>query len=292
MFRERIRQAYSRLSPNKKKVADFLMEFHHDAAFMTASQLARHLNVDVATVVRFAQDIGYAGYPALAREVQSLVKGELKAAHEFAAGKAKAESLFVKIMLEERENIEQSLMNIPADTVQQVVAILKAAKNIYIIAQGEALDLARFFATRLRLQGLQVETLSGDSVILALALSGLTADDVVVGLGHSKFAVETAGAIRFARERGAKTVGLVSTHASPVAHVAESVILCPSKSMTPVLSFGSMASVMDAILQMIVLEQPDKAAEQQANFEQTYIELVKEQRENFVALEKDIARAG
>ena len=62
--------------------------------------------------------------------------------------------------------------------------------------------------------------------------------------------------------------------------------------MTPVLSFGSMASVMDAILQMIVLEQPDKAAEQQANFEQTYIELVKEQRENFVALEKDIARAG
>jgi len=262
MFRERIRQAYSRLSPNKKKVADFLMEFHHDAAFMTASQLARHLNVDVATVVRFAQDIGYAGYPALAREVQSLVKGELKAAHEFAAGKAKAESLFVKIMLEERENIEQSLMNIPADTVQQVVAILKAAKNIYIIAQGEALDLARFFATRLRLQGLQVET------------------------------VETAGAIRFARERGAKTVGLVSTHASPVAHVAESVILCPSKSMTPVLSFGSMASVMDAILQMIVLEQPDKAAEQQANFEQTYIELVKEQRENFVALEKDIARAG
>jgi len=291
MFRERIRQAYARLSPNKKKVADFLMESHCDVAFMTASRLAHHLDVDVATVVRFAQDIGYAGYPALAREVQDLVKDEIKTAHEFAAGKVKAESPFVAIMLKERENIEQSIMNIPADTVQQAVATLKAAKNIYVVAQGEVLDMARFFVTRLRLQGLQAEALSGDTVALALALDKLTAGDVVVGLSHSKLAVETAGAIRFARERGAKTVGLVSTHTSPVAHVVDLAIICPSQSMTTMPSLGSMASVMDAILQMLALEQPEKAAEQQAAFKRTYIELVEGQRESLVALEKEVARS-
>jgi DNA-binding MurR/RpiR family transcriptional regulator len=291
MFRERIRQTYPRLSPNKKKVADFLMESHRDVAFMTASRLARHLKVDVATVVRFAQDIGYAGYPALAREIQELVKNELKSAHEFAAGEVKAESPFVAIMLKERENVERALMNIPADTVQQAVTTLKAAQNIYIIAQGEVLDLARFFATRLQLQGLQAKALSGDTVAMALALDKLTAGDVVVGLSHSKCAVETAGAVRFAREREAKTVGLVSTHASPVAHVVELVIICPSKSMTAMPSLGSMASIMDAILQMLTLDRPEEAAERQAALERTYIELVEGQRESFVALEKEVAKS-
>jgi DNA-binding MurR/RpiR family transcriptional regulator len=292
MFRERVRRAYPRLSPNKRKVADFLMESHRDVAFMTASQLARRLEVDVATVVRFAQDIGYAGYPALAREIQGLVRGELKAAHGFAAGRAMAEkSPFIAIMLKERENIEQSLMNIPVDTVHQVIATLKAAKNIYVVAQGEAQDLARFFVSGLQLQGLRAETLSGDSVALALTLSKLTPDDVVVGLSHSQFAVETAGALRFADEQGAKTVGLVGTHASPVAHVAESVILCSSKSIAPVPSFGAIVSVMDTILQMLALEHPEKAAEHQATFERVYVELVEGQRESFVAIEKEVTRS-
>lgn len=291
MFRERIRKAYARLSPNKKKVADFLMESHYDAAFMTASQLARHLKVDVATVVRFAQDIGYAGYPALAREVQGLVKDELKVFHDFEAGKTVEESLFAKIMLKERENIEESLMKIPADTMQQVVALLKAAKTIYIIAQGEDFDLARFFVARLQSQGFQAEALSGDFVALALTLNKLTADDVVIGLSHSKFAAETAGALRFSIKQGARTVGLVGTHASPVAHVAEVMVLCPSKSMTTMVSFGAMVAVIDAVLQMLALEEPGKVAERRAAFEQAYVALVGEQHDSFVALEKETTRS-
>jgi DNA-binding MurR/RpiR family transcriptional regulator len=291
MFRKRIRQTYPRLSPNKKKIADFLMESHQAAAFMTASQLARNLGVDVATVVRFAQDIGYAGYPALAREIQALVQGELQVAHEFAAGKVKAESPFVSIMLKERDNIEQALMKVPTETVEQIVGTLKAANHIYIIAQGEPLDLARFFAARLQLEGLRAEAVSGDTVSVTLALDKLTADDAVVGLGHSKVTVETAGALRFARERGAKTVGLVSTHASPVAHVAELAIVCPSKSTTAMPSFGSMASVMDTILQMLVSKEQEKVAERQASLERTYIELVEKQRESLTFLEKEVTKS-
>jgi len=288
MFRERIRQTYSKLSPNKKKIADFLMASQQEAAFMTASQLARHLKVDVATVVRFAQDIGYAGYPALAREVQTLVKGELKIAREFTTGEVTAESPFATIMLKERENIEQALTSIPAETVQEVVEMLKKARRIYVVAQGEPLNLGCFFATRLQLQGLQAKALSGDPAALALVLNRLTADDVVIGVSHSKAAVEAAGALHFARELGAKTVGLVSTHASPVAHVAELVIICPSKSTTVAPSFGSMVSVMDAILQMLA---PAEAAEQQASFEQTYIKLVEGQSETFTDLKKDVTRS-
>ncbi|MCR4406016.1 MAG: MurR/RpiR family transcriptional regulator [Anaerolineae bacterium] len=291
MFQERIRQTYAKLSPNKKKIADFLMSSPQEAAFMSASQLARHLKVDVATVVRFAQDIGYSGYPPLAREVQSLVRGELKIARELATGEIKAESPFIAVMLNERENIEQALTTIPAQTIQQVTEALRAAKYIYIIAQGESLSLAHFFAARLRSQGLPAEAFSGDTAALAPALGKLTAGDLVVGVSHSKAAIETAGALQFARERGAKTVGLVSTHASPVAHVADTVIICPSKSMTAIPSFGSLVSVMDAIWQILAGEAPEKVSEQQAALEQTYVKLVESQGEAFAAFRKDVTRS-
>jgi DNA-binding MurR/RpiR family transcriptional regulator len=81
MFRERIAQQYDRLGRNQKRIADFLTQDYREAAFMNGSMLSEHLNVDPATVTRFAQRLGYTGYPDLLREIQELVKEELRAAY-------------------------------------------------------------------------------------------------------------------------------------------------------------------------------------------------------------------
>ncbi|HJX38286.1 MAG TPA: hypothetical protein VJ714_06795 [Anaerolineae bacterium] len=81
MFRERIAQQYDRLGRNQKRIADFLTHEYRDAAFMNGAMLSERLEVDPATVTRFAQRLGYAGYPELLREIQELVKEELKAAY-------------------------------------------------------------------------------------------------------------------------------------------------------------------------------------------------------------------
>jgi len=81
MFQERIAQQYARLGRNQKRIADFLTQEYREAAFMNGSALSQRLDVDPATVTRFAQRLGYTGYPDLQREVQELVKEELKAAY-------------------------------------------------------------------------------------------------------------------------------------------------------------------------------------------------------------------
>ena len=81
MFHERIAQHYARLGRNQKRIADFLTQEYREAAFMNGSALSQRLDVDPATVTRFAQRLGYTGYPDLQREVQELVKEELKAAY-------------------------------------------------------------------------------------------------------------------------------------------------------------------------------------------------------------------
>ena len=73
MFRERITRNYQSLSPSFKKIADFILTSHQRVAFLSASRLAKHLGVDVATVTRFAQQLGYDGYTQLIREIQEKV---------------------------------------------------------------------------------------------------------------------------------------------------------------------------------------------------------------------------
>ena len=69
MFQDRIREYYDNLTPGFRRLADFLLNYTLDAAFLTASELARRVKVDPATVVRFSQDIGYSGYRELSREI-------------------------------------------------------------------------------------------------------------------------------------------------------------------------------------------------------------------------------
>src|SRR5512142_2668892 len=81
-WRERIAKAFDRMSASNRKVASFLIEHPTEAAFMTGSQLAYHLDLDPATIVRFAQSLGYPGYPELSADVQGSVRAIFDVAHE------------------------------------------------------------------------------------------------------------------------------------------------------------------------------------------------------------------
>ena len=77
MYRDRIRTIYEHLSPGYRRIADFLLTHYQDAAFMTAAEVARQATVDTALVVRFAQRLGYPGYPELIGDIQEDVKRDL-----------------------------------------------------------------------------------------------------------------------------------------------------------------------------------------------------------------------
>ena len=82
MYTERIQEIYSDLSPGYRRVADYLVNNYRDAAFMTAAEVGRASKVDTTLVVRFAQRLGYPGYPELIEEVQERVKEDLRSAYE------------------------------------------------------------------------------------------------------------------------------------------------------------------------------------------------------------------
>jgi DNA-binding MurR/RpiR family transcriptional regulator len=259
LFREKIAEHYIRLGRNQRKIADFLTQQYHEAAFENAFALSQRLAVDPATVTRFAQRLGYAGYPELLREIQAMVKKELKVAYKPAVDKQDEEGLFLQALAQEKENIERAMTHLKGETVAEVVSALRAGRNVYVVAQGLAMDAARIFVFHLRgLLRLPVQLVAADTLEAPVFLSSLGAEDVVMGVSLSAVHDDTAQILRLAQSRGAKTIGLSASHSSPTASAADLTIVYPSESTAGIPSVASLTSILTALFQVIARREPER----------------------------------
>lgn len=259
MFQEKIAQHYARLGRNQKKIADFLTQQYHEAAFINAFALSQRLAVDPATVTRFAQRLGYAGYPELLREIQAMVKKELKVSYKRPLGKADEAGLFLQALAQEKENLERAMTHVTGDTVAGVVSALRGARNIYVVAQGLAKGAAQILVTHLRgLLGMPAELVAAEQLGAPMFLSTLAQEDVVMGVSLSALYDDTALILKLARSRGAKTVGVAASHTSPTASAADLILVCPGESTTGIPSAANLTAILTALFQVIALQEPEK----------------------------------
>ena len=72
-FNQQINECFDRLTKSEKKIATYLMRNYEEAAFLSAADLAKRLEISEATVVRFAYSLDLSGYPELRQQLQELV---------------------------------------------------------------------------------------------------------------------------------------------------------------------------------------------------------------------------
>ena len=72
-----IRASRDSFSKGQKRIADYILNNYDKAAFMTAARLGQTAQVSESTVVRFAAELGYSGYPAMQKALQEIIRGKL-----------------------------------------------------------------------------------------------------------------------------------------------------------------------------------------------------------------------
>jgi len=248
MILDKIRQLYPHLTKSQKRLADFIATSYQEAAFMTASRLAHHLSVNEATVIRFAQRLGYSGYPGLIQDIQALVRDELKT-------RADVETVqtdpFIGLMHNEIENLERAISHISSELAQETVKVLLEAKRTYVIGQGISNALALLFSQALLLLGLDAASPPADPTNLALMLTRIREGDAVVGISAVAESLEVANVLRYAGRKGAHTLALTMSPISPCAQAAELAISAPSNELFGVPTFAVCAVVIDALVQSL-----------------------------------------
>jgi len=271
MFRERISRSYQSLSPNFKKIADLILTSHRRVAFMSASRLARHLGVDVATVTRFAQYLGYEGYVQLIREIQEAVAEEMRQARAATAERLEsAQGLFAQLLWRDWANLERTIQNLPLDRAEQAVAALRSARRIYLVSEGVGAGLAQAAGTYLRMVHTDVVVLDEGLFDLALALKDLEPQDLVIGIGFTSYAFSATRALEQARKVGARTIGVISQADCPVAQAAEILFCCSTVENGYLPSPTGVAAILFALCYSLYLSDLEGYHRQLLRFQNAY----------------------
>ena len=252
-FLERIAHEYSHLTKSQKRLADFITGSYLDAAFLSSTELAAQLEMDAGTVTRFAQRLGYEGYPELIDDVQDLVKRELRDIWEPAGDRPTAADLFRQGIDNGRRNLEEIIVCNPSGRIEQMVDILENAERIFILTStAVAYHQGCLLRYWLLAAGLQVCDVCHDLLEMSLCLRHAGEGDVFIGVGYTKHAMEVGTALREAQAKGARTIGLVGTVTCPIAEASEVSLLCPTRSLIAVPSFLAMGAAISALAEALV----------------------------------------
>jgi DNA-binding MurR/RpiR family transcriptional regulator len=273
MFREQIRKHYDHLSRSYRRVADYILSDYRSAAFMTAAELAHTVQVDTTTVVRFAQRLGYPGYPELIEDVQGQVKLELNQTYETpveedgVAGKIRAQ------VAADRSNLEKALTQNSLDALENMVDKLRVAPRIVVIGESYAAPLAESFAGALREAGLPSTYVSGDVYERAAALSHLVRKEVVIGMTPVEGPSGVSRALKYARAGGAITVACTTSLNSQAARSSEHLLYAPGESEGAPPSLTSLFALCNSIAHTLAQLQPQTATKRSAEIAKALSEL-------------------
>ena len=244
-------------SKGQKRIANFILESYDKAAFMTASRLGKTVNVSESTVVRFAAELGFDGYPQLQKTMQELIRSKLTTLQRIEVTRARMEDgeVLDNILACDMANIRQTLEELPKETFYQAVDEVVGARELYIFAAGSCRALASFLAHYLRLLLGNVHLISAtsESEILEEMLH-IGREDAIVGISFPRYSSRAVKTLHFAHSRGAKVVAVTDSPLSPIAPFATSLLLAHSDMATVVDSLVAPLSIINALIVAVSLK--------------------------------------
>ena len=248
-------------SKGQKQIARFILEHYDKAAFMTASRLGVTVGVSESTVVRFATELGYDGYPHLQRALQEMIRNKLTSVQrmEVAGDRMGGRDVLQTVLHADTDMIRVTLDEIDRDAFQGAVDALMGAKRIYILGVRSSSALASFlgFYFNLLFENVTLVHTNSVSEIFEQVLR-VGPGDVLFGISFPRYSKRTLSAMKYARDRGARVIALTDSQLSPLARVADHVLLARSDMASCVDSLVAPLSVINALIVAVGMSRRDE----------------------------------
>ncbi len=251
---------FPRLSKGQKLIAEFILKQYDKAAFMTAAKLGNSVGVSESTVVRFANELGFSGYPKLQKSLQELIKNKLTTVQrlELSNDYTSEETALKGVLKSDMENIRATLEKINHNTFEEVVNSIFRAKKIYIIGLRSSTALAEFLGFYLNLILDNVKVITYGISDIFEQIINITDEDLVIGIGFPRYAARTIEALSFAQKRQAEVVAITDSLLSPLAAKADYTLIAQSNMASFVDSLVAPLSVINALIISVGLREKGK----------------------------------
>lgn len=238
-------------SKGQKSIAGFILSHYEKAAYMTAAKLGTAAGVSESTVVRFAFELGYDGYPELQEELLEMIKNKLTSVQriEVATEQIGSGDVLSKVLNIDIERIKQTLELASRDDFNGAVESLAEAKSIYIIGSRSASVLARFMALYFNIifdTVKLIHTTSSSEMFEQIMRIGK--NDIMIGISFPRYSKKTVKALEFAKDNGAKVIAITDSVLSPLAKTADFFLQARSDMASFVDSLVAPLSLINALI--------------------------------------------
>lgn len=270
-----IRENMHTFSKGQKKIANFILESYDKAAFMTASRLGKKVGVSESTVVRFAAELGYDGYPDMQKSLQKMIRNRLTSVQriEVTNDRIGDQDLLSTVLQSDIEKIRVTLEELDRDSFSHAVDAIVSAKKIYIIGVRSSAAIAAFMAFYFNLIFDNVVMVSANTASEVFEnLLRVGEGDVVIGVSFPRYSSRTVQAMNFARDRGATTVAITDSEASPLAPISHYTLKARSDMASFVDSLVAPLSLVNALLVAVNRKKNDDLAHTFQTLEQIWAE--------------------
>lgn len=269
----RINEKYAGLSKGHKKIAGYIVDHYDKAVFMTAAKVGEVLGVSESTVVRFATNIGYAGYPEFQKALEQYVSSQIGSVTQMGvkyAGSSKSEIL-TSVLQADIEKLQDTITNLDPQSFDAAVDIILNAKNVYVIGLRSCEPLAEFLSFYLNMIRGNIIKLSTTSVTeLFEQMIRIGPDDAIIGISFPRYSMRTLKAVEFANDRNAKVVTITDSVHSPMNLYSSCNLLARSDMVSIVDSLVAPLSVINALVVALCLKQPDEVKKSLETLEETW----------------------
>ncbi|HIT59029.1 MAG TPA: MurR/RpiR family transcriptional regulator [Candidatus Faeciplasma pullistercoris] len=263
------------MSKSHRKIADFILEHYDRASFLTAAKLGESVGVSESTVVRFAAELGFDGYPSLQRVLQEATRNKLTAVQriEVSHDRLKGAEVFRKVLQNDIEHIRQTIEETAEDSFNAAVDSIISAKSIYIMGIRSSAALASFMSYYFKLMLPNVILVqTGSRSELYEQLMRIGEGDLIIGISFPRYSKQTVNALAYACSKGADSVAITDSMDSPVASHAGKVLLARSDMVSFVDSLVAPLSLINALIVAVSIKNYDAVSKSFKALEQIWEE--------------------
>jgi DNA-binding MurR/RpiR family transcriptional regulator len=238
-------------SKGQKLIANYIVNHYDKAAFMTAAALGEIVGVSESTVVRFATELGFEGYPKLQKLLQELIKSKLTSLQriEVSSNRISEENILKSVLQSDMDKIKITLSEVDQTTFNKVVENILKAKKIYILGVRSSAPLASFLGFYFNLIFDNVRLVHTTSVSeMFEQIIRVTEGDLVMGISFPRYSKRTIKAMEYVKSQGATVIAITDSVESPLAKTAHYSLIARSDMASFVDSLVAPLSIINALI--------------------------------------------
>lgn len=273
---EAIQTSLPSLSKGHKRIASYITEHCEKAAYMTASRLGEQAGVSESTVVRFAIELGFEGYPELHRAMQETLRKRLtgpqrlEVANDRFGGEGK---VLESVLRADAERIASTIETVDSAAFDHAVEAILDAGKIYIMGMRSSFSLAEFLDYNLSLIFSNVTLVrnTGGSEIFE-HLMPIKPGDTVIAISFPRYSNRIIDAVDFAKSSGARVISITDSETSPIAKDVCAALYAKSDMASFADSLVAPLSIINALLAAIGMKKKEDVARTLAHLEAVWDE--------------------